>query len=722
MANPDRQSFLPTIKCSNCAAAISISQLADHVCVASAADDSEPTSPKLDRAATFGGSSFNNRADRQSRLSRMPAPPRIDPSAANKPFGSQISSPISSYSSSKNFSPLSPSSAQLPFKMNRSATSPIPRRKGPPSPELPLNMDCAFPRFPTSRSATPSSPKSKNKGKLDPAYSPGYAEPSPLFAPLSPRTDGGESVLKRMNTIAPGPFGANGTHSRPSTSSGPKSPTDAEPKYGHRRTTTQDSSKNNGNPPDQSASLPPETLAALIFSNSGLGFPTQPKSGMGAMAPPPLSSLPSPPAPAEGIDAFLQRLQNESVGPSNVGPDSRSQTPPMYNEPREGANLPPKPRRPSSPHDSTGGAQGDVYLNSATFSPPRAPSRGGSKTPTPKDDLPPLPSILGAVKELPPNPLHTPSDSGLSDDSYASSGFRSVASSRSSPPGSEVSGHSREPSHIGRSGVRGEEQIPRTTSPENFMPGPPPPIENFRAPEPLSLRPPIRTSTMPHSPVDPAIQRGLNFEKPSEPQLTRNDSPLAQSPPKRMPGTESRQQLDPLAQTPPKHTLGPVSRKEMMRRPTTATKGKCRGCSEDIVGKSVKDSSGRLTGRYHKQCFTCRTCSEPFPGADFYVFNNFPYCEQHYHELNGSLCHLCNRGIEGQYLETDQRHKFHPRCFTCSTCRIVLRDGYFPVGNRVFCERHAHHAASQRNNFLGSSVSKNPQNLQKRRTRLMMMM
>lgn len=198
--------------------------------------------------------------------------------------------------------------------------------------------------------------------------------------------------------------------------------------------------------------------------------------------------------------------------------------------------------------------------------------------------------------------------------------------------------------------------------------------------------------------MDPAIQMGLSFDRQPRPLAPRQDPvPTA--------GPTSRRQ-----------SLVPAPRRQESR---PVTKGKCRGCSEPIVGKSVKDSSGRLTGRYHKQCFVCRTCSDPFPTAEFYVFDNSPYCERHYHELNGSICAGCNRGIEGQYLETDARRKFHPRCFTCSTCRIVLRDDYYEVGGQKYCDRHAQSAANPSQNFLGPGGYR--PRMEKRRTRLMMM-
>jgi hypothetical protein len=98
---------------------------------------------------------------------------------------------------------------------------------------------------------------------------------------------------------------------------------------------------------------------------------------------------------------------------------------------------------------------------------------------------------------------------------------------------------------------------------------------------------------------------------------------------------------------------------------TTGNKGNCRGCGEIIRGKSVSSADGRLTGRYHKECFVCETCDEPFPTNDFYVIDNHPFCARHYHQLNGSLCQSCDKGIEGEYLETDMKQKFHPFCFTC---------------------------------------------------------
>ncbi|KAK4546934.1 hypothetical protein LTR36_001666 [Oleoguttula mirabilis] len=174
-----------------------------------------------------------------------------------------------------------------------------------------------------------------------------------------------------------------------------------------------------------------------------------------------------------------------------------------------------------------------------------------------------------------------------------------------------------------------------------------------------------------------------------------------------------------------------VPRAQPPTRRGTSVKPKCRGCGLLIEGKSVKAADGRLTGRWHKACFTCKACEQPFTTADFYVINNQPYCEQHYHEQNGSLCHGCTRGIEGHYLETisssaagSGEKKFHPRCFTCHDCRQVLSDDYFEINSRVYCERHA--LAAMRGQARMAGPGLNPPDrkaltAERRTTKLMMM-
>lgn len=198
---------------------------------------------------------------------------------------------------------------------------------------------------------------------------------------------------------------------------------------------------------------------------------------------------------------------------------------------------------------------------------------------------------------------------------------------------------------------------------------------------------------VPDSPTDPNYQpSSLSpiLERPDSRQFSVAEGRVS---PEKTFRTPSR--LDSL---PPRVTTSAAS-----SRPTTpaGTKGICRGCSQMIMAgqKSVSSKDGRLTGRYHKDCFVCRTCREPFATADFYVHDDEPYCSHDYHVLNDTLCGACGKGIEGQYLGTtdatgSESKKFHPKCLTCSTCRTQLGDDYFEYYGRIYCERDAFRAAS----------------------------
>ncbi|QUC16050.1 uncharacterized protein UV8b_00291 [Ustilaginoidea virens] len=119
------------------------------------------------------------------------------------------------------------------------------------------------------------------------------------------------------------------------------------------------------------------------------------------------------------------------------------------------------------------------------------------------------------------------------------------------------------------------------------------------------------------------------------------------------------------------------------------TRGDCKACGIAITGKSISSADGRLSGKYHKACFVCSTCHEPFSSSVFYVLEDRPYCEHHYHKLNNSICGSCNRGIEGQFAEDETQVKHHVGCFRCLDCRVSLTDGYFEVGGSAYCERDA---------------------------------
>ena len=156
--------------------------------------------------------------------------------------------------------------------------------------------------------------------------------------------------------------------------------------------------------------------------------------------------------------------------------------------------------------------------------------------------------------------------------------------------------------------------------------------------------------------------------------------------------------------------------------PTKLTLPVCRACDETIRGRSLASQDGKLSGRYHKRCFCCTTCQKPFETASFYVFQDRPYCKQHYHELNHSMCAQCGEGVEGQCLQLEDATIRHPDCFTChvyspisvtiltlQTCHIQLDEDYYESNGLPYCDRHAR------------LQGRKDQRMERRKTRLLMM-
>ncbi|GFZ45707.1 hypothetical protein JCM24511_03436 [Saitozyma sp. JCM 24511] len=126
----------------------------------------------------------------------------------------------------------------------------------------------------------------------------------------------------------------------------------------------------------------------------------------------------------------------------------------------------------------------------------------------------------------------------------------------------------------------------------------------------------------------------------------------------------------------------------------------CRRCSLPIEKSAVSSSDGQLKGKWHRHCFTCTKCDQPFEGDSFYVLGGKPWCQQHYHEENGTLCASasCRQPIEGACILTPQpnQQRFHPGHLRCDhrggvsgaqTCREPM-DEYYEVGDGRYCERH----------------------------------
>ncbi|KAI0015643.1 hypothetical protein F4780DRAFT_762906 [Xylariomycetidae sp. FL0641] len=462
----------------------------------------------------------------------------------------------------------------------------------------------------------------------------------------SPGKKQAPSLLTRMNSIAPGPFemkrkpsGARNAFSRGNSRDDLPNPSDE--------------SLQTGSYPDR-----PGTAASGSSVNSGsMAPPRLPrKNGYGGFGPPQRESYDADQEPfglgqrAETFPDKLPSTRNEEM----MGEGRASSQRPSSNISNRPVPTSERSSRPSF------GARTSSRPTTPRKSLTRPQARTGSR------NL----SINVADDFGIGNPYHSPTVSQSSSNSgFSRASQLSQPSSRTSPARSMHS--RRKPSDTSgfdalmndiQSSMEQLSPIPPTPR----LPSPkaePAPLGNLREP-PANLR------------LDPAVQGGRAMQP---------ESPL-KSP--TSPGLFG-DRIDPAVQGGARsRSPGRISHtREPSRNPRS--RGICKSCKEPITGKSVSSADGRLTGRYHKACFVCTTCREPFTTAEFYVLNDQPYCEQHYHKLNGSLCGGCRRGIEGQYLEDEIPQKYHPGCFRCEDCGNVLRDGYFDVGGRSYCERDA---------------------------------
>ncbi|GAD93704.1 LIM domain protein [Paecilomyces variotii No. 5] len=304
-------------------------------------------------------------------------------------------------------------------------------------------------------------------------------------------------------------------------------------------------------------------------------------------------------------DAFNSEITEEPLSYDNAyeGNSSsslalhRTRTLPMTQDERyDSVSLKELPRRPSGATDAS-------QYRQTTMS---------------EKDVPPIPE----------NREHQSFSSSYATSSTGSSPSETTSqSSLSSPPSVSSRSSRRKPSDLSKLDTVLKELQPfqenKQDSPYN--------VDATVVSEDSILAPPRigESFYMPDSPTDPAMEQGgLSFISNAS---YKNDN-------------------DP---TVPRPLMTRSATEPPARRPVAPRK-RCRGCEQIITGKSVSSADGRLTGRYHKTCFVCYTCRAPFQTADFYVLDDRPYCAQHYHELNGSLCAACNTGIEGQYLETNE--------------------------------------------------------------------
>ncbi|KAF7511815.1 hypothetical protein GJ744_003546 [Endocarpon pusillum] len=656
-AAPRAGSFLPAIKCSNCALEIEVSMMGDHVCPAASHVNSNNGFDAAPPAVSQRDRSFSRSGPRL----------RVDSSAANRTF---VRPNELTPASSDTASPINGSNGRKsPFNISERSPIAYPPQ-GPPSPEY-TNLDCAFPPFPITapRSATPVQQPLNSDSRFGSEYVREHAEPYNQSRPTSPSIPQHSRTRSMLSTGSRNRSGTMGNRpeilTRSATSDGRRKPSLASISGGPK------TGKKQPPPLPDTAFVSAAPLAAPEARRAGfLGLRPNPSRGEALMDQPsqrrPLSPNRSQTFPPRNEVRMLGNSSNNFISrrpsePSSVGLGGR---PPVASETTHQAYIPPNQSSISQqlpgmypPRTASRNSNRPVPRNRPY--PVRTTSRTDIKFDFATSSRPPLPA-QHVINDLDPaNPSHMSSESSSS---YASSTSMAQSGSSHASPATKNITLARELSEIKH---------------ENNAAHTPPPD--------LALPPqPALPSIPPDSPTDPFCLQGCLSPIP---QVSRNRPPFSTASSSTVSGRASSRYLS--------------SRELPNRRGTRGgKKGICRGCSQPIMAgqKSISSKDGRLSGRYHKQCFACHTCHGPFETADFYVHDDHPFCSEHYHALNGSLCTGCGKGIEGQYLEATKTNgkeaeKFHPQCLTCSTCCVSLRDDYFEWMGKAYCERDAKLAA-----------------------------
>ncbi|KAI5646949.1 LIM domain-containing protein [Phthorimaea operculella] len=110
----------------------------------------------------------------------------------------------------------------------------------------------------------------------------------------------------------------------------------------------------------------------------------------------------------------------------------------------------------------------------------------------------------------------------------------------------------------------------------------------------------------------------------------------------------------------------------------------CGACRRPIEERIVT----ALGKHWHVEHFVCAKCEKPFHGHRHYEKKGLAYCEQHYHQLFGNLCYVCNQVIAGDVF-TALNKAWCVHHFACSVCDSPLstRSKFYEYDERPACRR-----------------------------------
>ncbi|KAA8499331.1 Leupaxin [Porphyridium purpureum] len=117
---------------------------------------------------------------------------------------------------------------------------------------------------------------------------------------------------------------------------------------------------------------------------------------------------------------------------------------------------------------------------------------------------------------------------------------------------------------------------------------------------------------------------------------------------------------------------------------TAHEQGKCPKCKEDMA--KAESTMYQLTGSWHPQCFTCPKCEKNMNRSHYVVMSGFPWCQECYNEEHGPKCPVCEKAL-GKERVNALDLEWHKECFLCDVCKNPLKGQIHYENNKLYCNR-----------------------------------
>eukprot|EP01121_Diplochlamys_sp_Union-15-3_P022493 TRINITY_DN959_c0_g1_i1.p1 TRINITY_DN959_c0_g1~~TRINITY_DN959_c0_g1_i1.p1 ORF type:complete len:440 (-),score=65.22 TRINITY_DN959_c0_g1_i1:49-1263(-) len=101
----------------------------------------------------------------------------------------------------------------------------------------------------------------------------------------------------------------------------------------------------------------------------------------------------------------------------------------------------------------------------------------------------------------------------------------------------------------------------------------------------------------------------------------------------------------------------------------------CATCGEMIIGQCIN----ALNKTFHPEHFVCTYCSQPFPGGQYVIHNDEPYCDRDFHELFSPRCKVCGDPIKDKCINAGNNLFYHSNHFCCFACGKPLTGQKYKV-------------------------------------------